>query len=159
MKNSTPLTSILAFICLILISCESDVQKPDYTGVIGTTDAIKDFSGTWVATRITHVYGDESLELSGNILDIKICVFDYHSICLINGSDAWISTSKWGKDPDSYFGNKINQCSIQTRIIDSNPTELQVKIENLTPYLFKLCPEEKEDGYYLATFRRDNGLY
>jgi hypothetical protein len=159
MKNSIPINLTLAFICLILFSCESDIQKPDYTNVTGTADTKMDFSGTWVATQITHVYGDETIELSGNILDIRILVYDYHTICMINGSDAWFSTSKWGENPDSYFGNKINKCSIQTRIIDSNHTELQVKIENLTPYLFKLCPVEKEDGYYLATLRRSSGLY
>ena len=158
MKNLMPLTSILAFICLMSFSCESDIQKPDYTHSTGIEDAKIDFSGTWIATKISHVYGDESVELSGHILDIRICVYDNYSLCFINGSDAWFSTSKWGDNPDCYFGNKINQCSFQTRIIDSNHVELQVKIENLTPFLFKLCPDENEDGYYLAIFRRYNGL-
>jgi len=155
MKNFMHQTTILAFVCLLLFSCEKDIQTPD---IPSGSDQKIDFSGSWVATRITHVYGDESVELLGNILDIKICVYDYHSICQINGSDAWISSSKWGENPDCFFENKINQCSIQTRIIESNPTELQVKIENLTPFLFKLCPDENEDGYYLATFRRNNGM-
>ena len=158
MKNLMPVTSILAFICLFLFSCEKDIQKPITPPPPGGPIPKVDFSGAWVASQITHVYGDESVELSGNILDIRIRVYDYHSICQINGSDAWISSSKWGENPDCYFGNKINQCSFQTRIIESNHTELLVKIENLTPYLFKLCPSENEDGYYLATFRRYNGL-
>jgi len=159
MKNLMPVTSILAFICLFLFSCEKDIQKPVFPPYTGDKDTKLDFSGTWIATQITHVYGDESVDLSKNILDIQISVYENYSLCSINGSNVWFSTSKWGDDPDCYFGNKINQCSLQTRIIDSNHAEIFVRIENLTPFLFRLCLDENEDGHYLATFRRYNGLY
>ena len=158
MKNLMSPICIMAFICILLFSCESDIQKPIYPPVTGDANSKMDFSGSWITTQITYVYGDESVDLSRNILDIQISVYENYSLCSINGSDAWFSTSKWGDDPDCYFGNKINQCSLQIRIIDSNHAEIIVRIENLTPFLFKLCLDENEDGHYLATFRRNNGL-
>jgi hypothetical protein len=159
MKNLLPLTSILAFICTFLFSCDKDLQKPNYTYPNPGVETKIDFSGTWVATRITHIYGDEAMDVSGSIPEIRICVNENHSLCIINGSDSWFSTAKWGDYPDTYFSNQVNQCSIKIRIIESNHNEITAQIKNLTPYLFSLCLEEKEDGYYLATFRRYDGLY
>ena len=157
MKNLMPLTSILAFICLFLFSCEDDIQKP--INDPQPVDPIqRDFSGDWVATQITHYYGDEVMDVSGSINEIRINVNHNYSLCTINGSDPWFSTAKWGDHPDTYFSNQVNQCSIQIRIIDSNHSEIICRIDNLSPNFYKLCPEEQEDGYYIVTFRRYNGI-
>lgn len=158
MKNTISLTSILAFICLFIFSCEKDIQKPSTYPRSGDTDRKMDFSGTWVTTKITHYYGDEAVDVSGSIPEIKICVNKNYSLCIINGSDAWFSTAKWGEHPDTYFSSQVNQCSIQIRIIESNHAEIICRIDNLSTHNFKLYPEEHEDGYYMATFRRSNGI-
>ena len=158
MKNLMSPICILTFICMLLFSCGSDIQKPIYPPVPGDANPKMDFSGTWVATQVFHNYGDESIDVSGYISEIRICVNKNYSLCKINYSDSWFSTSKWGDHPDSYFGKQDIGWCIQIRIIESNISEITVRIENLTPYLHTLCPEENEDGYYLATFRRYNGL-
>ena len=158
MKNSISLTSILAFICLFIFSCEKDIQRPSNPPIGGDKEREIDFSGTWVTIQITHYFGDEAVDVSGSIPEIKICVNENHSLCIINGSDAWFSTAKWGDYPDTYFSSQVNQCSIQIRIMESKHAEIICRIDNLSPYNFKLCPEEHEDGYYIATFRRYNGI-
>lgn len=159
MKNLMPLTPSLAFICLFLFSCDSEIPSPVNPSLPDKVNTKIDFSGIWVATHITYIYEDESTDVSQYFPEMLISVDNNHSLCILNNTEFWFSASKWGDHSDTYFSNQENRCAIQIQIIESNHSEIEARIENLMPYLYKLIPEEKEDGYYLATFRRYNGQY
>jgi len=154
MKNSVFTFAGIFFLSIFLSACGEEEVTPGLPVLPIVLGNNSEMMGTWASTEITYTIDDQVIDVSDHIFSFVMNVYENYSECSLNECNSWYSSAIWGENLDNYFGSQDTRCAIKIRIIEQSSSLLKVRIENITPYVKKLCPAERTGGYYVVSFAR-----
>jgi hypothetical protein len=150
---------ILAFFIIFQFSCQpiEPIDPIQHNMSPYYTVDISDIIGNWTATKVEYNIGAASMDVSEHFSEITLTINEFRGYCCINRCDYLFTVQGWQEKGGNHFNiftNPETHDLISMNILERNDKVMKASVKNLSPYMYRLFPDEDSNGQYTIHFAR-----